>query len=229
MVRATRAYVAGFGTAGSLLAGAAILFVLASAVVSFRGWPQVGSQPSAASVVVKPTQVSGTSSTQRRLVAAVAASRAAVAGHSVAQTAPTKRGSSNNGTGSVTIVSRQASSWTVHNGRTVPQPPSGPSGGGPPSGGGTSTGGIGGTVGQTAGSLGGTVTSTGANLGGTVTAVAGTVAGQVGRISPELGGLVSRAGQAVGGTVSSLTGAAGGTLSSAGNAVGGLLGSITHH
>ncbi len=50
-VRATRAYLAGFGTAGSLLAGAAFLFVLASAVVSFRGWPQVGDQGSAATVV----------------------------------------------------------------------------------------------------------------------------------------------------------------------------------
>ena len=73
-VRATRAYVAGLGTAGSLLAGAAILFVLASAVVSFRGWPQVGAQPSAASVVVSPTQVASGSSTSQRLLAAVAAS-----------------------------------------------------------------------------------------------------------------------------------------------------------
>ena len=51
-VRATRAYIAGFGTAGSLLAGAAVMFVLASAVVSFRGWPQVGGQPSAPTVLV---------------------------------------------------------------------------------------------------------------------------------------------------------------------------------
>ena len=51
-VRATRAYIAGFGTAGSLLAGAAVMFVLASAVVSFRGWPQVGGQPSAPTVFV---------------------------------------------------------------------------------------------------------------------------------------------------------------------------------
>ena len=44
----TRAYIAGFGTAGSLLAGASVLFVLATALVSYRGWPQVayaGSQP----------------------------------------------------------------------------------------------------------------------------------------------------------------------------------------
>src|SRR5581483_2740144 len=78
-VRATRAYVAGLGTAGSLVAGAAVLFVLASAVVSFRGWPQVGAQPSAVSVAVPgaPTTASGSSSTSRRLAAAVATTRAA--------------------------------------------------------------------------------------------------------------------------------------------------------
>ena len=40
-MRLTRAYMAGFGTAGSLLAGASVLFVMATAVVSYRGWPQV--------------------------------------------------------------------------------------------------------------------------------------------------------------------------------------------
>src|SRR5581483_9429326 len=75
-VRATRAYVAGLGTAGSLVAGAAVLFVFASAVVSFRGWPQVGAQPSATSVDVSAAHASsGSSSTSRRLTAAVAATR----------------------------------------------------------------------------------------------------------------------------------------------------------
>lgn len=40
----TRAYAAGFGTAGSMLAGAAILFVLASAIVAYQGWPRIGTQ-----------------------------------------------------------------------------------------------------------------------------------------------------------------------------------------
>jgi hypothetical protein len=43
----TRAYLAGLGTAGSLLAGAAVLFLLASALVSFHGWPAVTPRPSA--------------------------------------------------------------------------------------------------------------------------------------------------------------------------------------
>ncbi len=49
-MRATRAYIAGFGTAGSLLAGAAIAFVLASAVVAVRGWPQIGYHASVSSL-----------------------------------------------------------------------------------------------------------------------------------------------------------------------------------
>jgi hypothetical protein len=49
-MRATRAYVAGFGTAGSVLAGAAVLFVVASAVVAFRGWPKIAGQQSPAAL-----------------------------------------------------------------------------------------------------------------------------------------------------------------------------------
>ncbi|MDW5598488.1 hypothetical protein VSS74_29275, partial [Conexibacter stalactiti] len=35
----TRAYIAGLGTTGALLAAAACLFVIASAVVAFDAWP----------------------------------------------------------------------------------------------------------------------------------------------------------------------------------------------
>src|SRR5436305_6587822 len=78
-VRPTRAYLAGFGTAGSLLAGAALLFVLASALVAFRGWPQVGDQPAPISVVISRSRshlAGGYSATTRRVSAAVAAARA---------------------------------------------------------------------------------------------------------------------------------------------------------
>src|SRR5438270_2311704 len=78
-VRATRAYLAGFGTSGSLLAGAAVMFVLASAIVAFRGWPQVGDQPSPASVLVARTNAGTTSSRANRLLAAAAARPTATA------------------------------------------------------------------------------------------------------------------------------------------------------
>src|SRR5438874_1786658 len=81
-VRATRAYLAGFGTSGSLLAGAALLFVLASAIVAFRGWPQVGDGlPSTAAVSVPPSPpgAGARSRAGRILAAAVAATRAGAA------------------------------------------------------------------------------------------------------------------------------------------------------
>jgi len=52
-VRVTRAYMAGFGTTGCVLACAAALFALAGGVVGFRGWPQVGGQGSPA-VTITP-------------------------------------------------------------------------------------------------------------------------------------------------------------------------------
>jgi hypothetical protein len=58
-VRATRAYLASFGTAGSLLAGAAVAFVLASAFVAFNGWPQVASSSSPASVALTSSRLTG--------------------------------------------------------------------------------------------------------------------------------------------------------------------------
>src|SRR5205807_4334563 len=78
-VRATRAYLAGFGTSGSLLAGAAVMFVLASAIVAFRGWPQVGDQPSPASVSVAGTRAGSTPSRANRLLVAAAARPTATA------------------------------------------------------------------------------------------------------------------------------------------------------
>jgi hypothetical protein len=41
-VRPSRAYIAGLGTAGSLILGAVLLFVVGSAVVAFNGWPKLG-------------------------------------------------------------------------------------------------------------------------------------------------------------------------------------------
>src|SRR5438552_8878714 len=82
------AYLAGFGTSGSLLAGAALLFVLASAIVAFRGWPQVGDGlPSTASVSIPPSgpSAAGTSRAGRVLAAAVGPT-ASVAGVSAVRT-----------------------------------------------------------------------------------------------------------------------------------------------
>src|ERR1039458_1162104 len=58
-VRATRAYMAGLGTAGALVLGAAILFTLASAVVAFNGWPTLGGGGAAATQLVIAQPVAG--------------------------------------------------------------------------------------------------------------------------------------------------------------------------
>ena len=79
-MRATRAYMAGFGTAGSLLAGAAILFVLASTFVAFHGWPNIGGQGSSVSLNVSAPRSPAGSATQSRLAASsLAAGRVATA------------------------------------------------------------------------------------------------------------------------------------------------------
>src|SRR5947209_11799512 len=77
-----RGYLAGFGTSGSLLAGAAVMFILASALVAFRGWPHVGAQPSPGEVVVapRPTAAIGTPAARRLdVIGAVPATRTAAA------------------------------------------------------------------------------------------------------------------------------------------------------
>lgn len=82
-MRATRAYLAGFGTSGSLLAGAALMFVLASAFVAFHGWPQVAGQSAPASVSIPRSDVPAASRASRVLTGTVAGNTptAPVAGH----------------------------------------------------------------------------------------------------------------------------------------------------
>lgn len=69
LAHSARPYLPGFGTSGSLLAGAVLMFVLASALVAFRGWPHVGAQgsPSPAQVVIssRPTAAAASLSSRR--------------------------------------------------------------------------------------------------------------------------------------------------------------------
>ncbi len=76
-LRAARAYLPGFGTAGSLLAGAVLMFIVASALVAFRGWPHVGAQPSPGEVVVSPAPTAATGSASARRLALFTAGPAA--------------------------------------------------------------------------------------------------------------------------------------------------------
>src|SRR5947209_20296030 len=73
LARAARGYLAGIGTSGSLLAGAALMFVVASALVGFRGWPHVGAQPSPGEVVVSPRPTAATGSAVTRRLSLISA------------------------------------------------------------------------------------------------------------------------------------------------------------
>lgn len=75
-MRAPRAYLAGFGTSGSLLTGAALLFILASAFIGFHGWPQVGDSPATVAVSVPRAPVGTTTSAASRSLAGTTASGA---------------------------------------------------------------------------------------------------------------------------------------------------------
>jgi hypothetical protein len=66
-MRSPRAYLAAFGTSGSLLAVAALAFVFASAFVSFRGFPQVSAAQAPTSVTVTPPPRAPVSPVARRL------------------------------------------------------------------------------------------------------------------------------------------------------------------
>ncbi|MBV9803819.1 MAG: hypothetical protein JO130_11530 [Solirubrobacterales bacterium] len=73
LARSAQGYLAGFGTAGSLLAGAALMFILASALVAFRGWPHVAAQPSPGEVVVSPRPTAASASLVSRRLAVISA------------------------------------------------------------------------------------------------------------------------------------------------------------
>ena len=206
-MRATRAYVAGFGTAGSLLAGASIMFVLASAVVSFRGWPQIAVQ-SAPATLQTPRAHAATTAASRRLV--VAARRVS--------TIPSTRPATGSRGAAVAVAPRPSSavrpSTPTHRVSTAPIQSAGGGAAPPPvvvlpprKPVQTLTTVVQGTTHQ----LGGTVSTVGQTLGSTVNNVVGAVANVL-------------SGTPLGGTVRSLGNALGGTLTATGAALGALLG-----
>lgn len=209
-VRASQAYIAGFGTAGSLLAGATMLFALASAFVAFTGWPQVGDQPSSAPVIITDSDSPAASAGANRVAAVVAAQAVARSG---VLSAPGHA----NASGAAVSRSKPTSS-----GRRLPAPPTGPvtitpAPGTPSCAGigcvvGPSAGGSGTVVQGVTGTLSNTVATTGAKLGSAVTGVAGSLAGGLTGVSSSLAGVVNNVGQTLGSTVTGATGAAAGTL-----------------
>jgi hypothetical protein len=222
---------AGFGTAGSLLAGAGVLFILATAIVSFKGWPQVGGRqtPVAVSAAASHDPVYGSRAQTTRFAAVTAAQTTQIAAAAAAAkiaAAPRTHATSHEGTHAIatgpgtTAVApgHPTSTGTTSSAGTRTDPPCSTCG--RPSVAAV----LSGTTKAATGGLGGTVSNAGSRLGSTVTGVTGTVAKGLGGNSAPVGKVVGGVGQALGGTVSGATGVLGGTTSGAGQVVGGLLG-----
>jgi hypothetical protein len=72
-MRSARAYLAAFGTSGSLLVAAAVAFVAASGVVIYRGWPDIAAGGSPAAVTITPPPPPAASPSVKRLSVILAA------------------------------------------------------------------------------------------------------------------------------------------------------------
>ncbi len=232
-VRATRAYIAGFGTAGSLLAGAAIVFFFASAVVSFRGWPQVGAQATPVAVIAGQSRASSSLTRVRQFTAAASGQTGSVAGQTASGTGPAGLRLAFGQSQTATVVVTRLGSHGAHRASFTATTPSAPPVSTPPTPTPCSTCGrptLGATLGAATQAvtttLGSTVAGAGSQLGSVVTGLTGAVAGNLGAVSPGLGGIVGGTGQALGGTVGSSTGTLGATLTGVGK---GLRGILTRH
>jgi hypothetical protein len=244
-VRVSPAYIAGFGTAGSLLAGAAVLFVLATGLVGFRGWPTSvggGSLPRAVVSLNQPPL--GGSRPARRLQAGAAADATGAPG------AGRRLGGSAAGDGAPSLLSvgRHAAGQGPGGSYSTTGPagshgdpvtrPGGPGAGpvpGAPGAGpapppcttdcGSSSAGPLRKVIDTAkhgvqtvaGGAGHVVDQTGKTVGAGVGAATGTVDAGAGHPA---GGVVSKVGSAAAGVVSKVGSTAGSVLARVGNAVG---------
>jgi hypothetical protein len=231
-VRATRAYIAGFGTAGSLLAGAAIVFFFASAVVSFRGWPQVGAQGTPVAVIAGQARPSSSRTQVRQFIALASAQTASVTHQASAGTGAAAGRLASGRHRTAILAATPVGSHGAHPASFSSTTSIAPGGSTPPPTACTSCGRT--TLGTALGAatqaatttLGTTVAGTGSQLGSVVSGLTGAVASKLGAVSPGLAQIVSSTGQALNGTIGSATGTLGGTLSGVGNGLSGLL---SHH
>jgi hypothetical protein len=228
--RAGRAYVAGFGTSGSLLAVAVLLFIVASALVAFRGWPHVGAQPSPGEVVVAPRSAAETGSAAERRLAAVSAAPVAGPGAgtgTVVRGVRGVRGGAAPGTRrSIGTPASASLPARASLGGSLPACVTGcgaaPAGGSPPA--------VGAAprpvqqlqqttqqdLQRATGTLAKVVGDTGAKVATTVRQTTTTAAGAVQTVSPQAAGVVKSTGSGAGSLVGGLTNTAVGALSGIG-------------
>jgi hypothetical protein len=225
-----REYLAGFGTSGSLLAVAALLFVVASAMVAFRGWPHVAAQPSPGEVVVSPRPTAATGSLVGRRLAAIAgapagAAAAPAAGTGVAALRPGGALTAPHGTQRSIGQPASTARPVAVAGGTPTQSAGGAApaccGSAPSSGSGSGSGSgplkpVRQVVSQAAGALGGVVSGTGNQVGSTVQQTTGAVGAAVQPVSPAAAGAVNSVGSGAAQTVTGVTQTIAGALSGVG-------------
>ena len=235
-MRVTRAYIAGFGTAGSLLAAASVLFVMATAVVSYRGWPQVSYAASAPALVLPRTPIYGvvpTPATTPVLTAEVTPSAPSRTGSPVGVTRTASAITPTRSQAGVTLAPGAGHGAPNHPASNVPTKVPVTTAGGSPSCTGSACaprsstgGGLAGVTSGVTGVVGAGVSAAGQNLGSTVSAVSGALANKLSSVSPTVGSLVSGAGQALGKAVSNATGTLGGAVAGTGQVLSGVLGGL---
>jgi hypothetical protein len=207
-VRATRAYLAGFGTSGSLLAGAAVLFVLGSAIVAFRGWPQIATGPATTAVAASPAGVP--SHAGARLAAVLAGRAVATAPHGAA-TANRRRRSAVRG---VFIRAPHTAPINAASGSGIGVV-------GSPCAAGCTGPGSQNPITNLTNTVAQNVSNVGATVGSGIGSASGTVAGKVGGVSPQGASAIQGAGTSAGGTVSGTASTTASVIAQVGTTAGG--------
>ena len=205
-MRTTRAFIAGIGTTGSLVAATACVFLVASAVIAFNGWPGAGFADRVDSIFVndEPPVAWDQPGTQ-----AVAAGAGTAAGAVAATAAGPTFGEpdvflSPDGT------ALRGTPVRLPDGQIVGVPGGGAGGPGTVTGGGGSaTGGGDGVTGPVQNQVSDTVRQTGSGLSGTVR---DTTRGVGNTVGGPVGDTVTQTGDAVGNTVDTVTNTAGSLL-----------------
>jgi hypothetical protein len=200
-MRTTRALIAGFGTTGTLVAAVACVFIVASAVVAFNGWPHLGIGDRIDSLFVKdrpavadstgPQAVAGTAATAAGTVAAVPTG-SVVTGRGIGGGGG---GPGQNGAGRGGSTPGSGGSGDVQAGTGTT---TGTGGGG----GGNGTG-VPDAGGPTSG-VSGAVQNTAHDVGGAVSNTTNQVGQSVGSVNQPLGDTVSQTGSSVQNTVNNL-------------------------
>lgn len=224
-VRASRGYLAGFGTSGSLLAGAAALFLVGSAIVAFDGWPQAATGAANSNVAAGLPPAS--SRTARRLTVALASTRP----RSAARPTALAHGRL---TGAKSVASSATRPRTQVEAVTLTTAPASPAS--------SSTGGIGGVSASPGsgtspcGSCGTArpkavtdathkvtqgVSSAGTDVGQQVTGLSGTAANQLNPVSPPVANAVQAAGSTAANAVTATANAVANAVSTVGSVLGG--------